>query len=75
MTSGWSMKAIIRIAPPHRAQQGIRLVDLLDTLGPPLLEGARATVRRGTTTPGRRRAGGRSRRAAVDRRRVRAAGR
>jgi hypothetical protein len=30
--------------PPHtpRTEQGIRLVDLLDTLGPPLLEGARA---------------------------------
>ena len=42
MTSGWSLKAIIRRAPPPRAQQGIRLVDLLDTQGPPLLEGARA---------------------------------
>jgi len=28
--------------PTARAQQGIRLVDLLATLGPPLLEGARA---------------------------------
>jgi hypothetical protein len=28
--------------PTPRTEQGIRLVDLLDTLGPPLLEGARA---------------------------------
>ena len=42
MTSGWSIKAMIRIAPPTpRAEQRIGLIDRLDQLAPALFEGAR----------------------------------
>jgi hypothetical protein len=42
MTAGRSMKAMIRLAPPIPwAAQPIRLIDLFDEAGPPVLEGPR----------------------------------
>jgi hypothetical protein len=41
MTSGWSIRAMIRIAPHTEDTAEVRHVDLLDKLGSALFEGAR----------------------------------